>query len=274
MLGPILGAIGSIAGGLLGNKSSEKAAKENLANQKLFAQNSLQWKAQDAEKAGISKVFAMGAPTMSFTPSSVGGNFDFLGNAGQNIGRAMQAGQSNEQQVQGTNRQAQAIQLEGMGLDNDIKRAQLNSILQTQNQAGTPPGIPAPNQEWVIPGQIAQSNPELQNQTKNDVTSTSGNTGHVAGTRPGVGYYDTGMGGYDSHLASQLAEAFEQDETGSTLWQLRNRLLSPLGGSQYAPKFPVLPWQTRYFNPRLWQWENRDRSSFPNRSYGRFNTRR
>lgn len=139
MLGSILGAVGSIAGGLLGNDSAKKAAKQNYKHQKEFAQNSLQWKAEDAQKAGISKVFAMGAPTASFTPSSVGGNFDFLGGAGQNIGRAMAAGAGPGGGSTAVTKAAQAVQLEGMQLDNEFKRAQIASLQKTYTQPGTPP---------------------------------------------------------------------------------------------------------------------------------------
>ena len=144
MLGSILGAIGSIAGGILGNKSADKANKMQMH----LAKNQLQFRAADAEAAGISKIYAMGAPTQSI--STHVGNYDFLGQAGQNLGRAMEAGQSNPQTA--ASRIGQAIQLEGMQLDNDVKRAQLSSILRTQSQPGTPPGIPSPNTTDFIPG--------------------------------------------------------------------------------------------------------------------------
>ena len=47
MLGEILGAVGGIANAITGNN----AAKKNIALQKAFAQNGIQWKVEDAKKA-------------------------------------------------------------------------------------------------------------------------------------------------------------------------------------------------------------------------------
>lgn len=182
MLPAILGAVGSIAGGLLTNSANKKAAKENVQNQKEFAQNSLQWKAADAEKAGISKVFAMGAPTTSFAPSNVGSNFDFLGDAGQNIGRAISATQSPGNQAAAIPRAAQAVQLEGMQLDNEFKKAQIASLNKNLTQAGQPPGVPTIDAPYAIPGQpLTVKSPEVNQSTKID----------VSGRDPGLTPYST-----------------------------------------------------------------------------------
>lgn len=231
MLAEALGAIGSIAGGLLGNKSAEKAAKQNIETQKEFAKNSLSWKAADAERAGISKVFAMGAPTASFTPSSVGGNFDFLGSAGQNIGRAMEAGQSNPQTA--ASRTGQAIQLEGMQLDNDIKRANLSSILRTQSQPGSPPGIPSPNTVDFIPGQ-GHDQGEVNVSTKID-TANRLDPSTTPGFTPEVMLTRTNSGGYSPALPPALQEAYESMGILPTMqWWARN-LIRPMYSDDARP---------------------------------------
>jgi len=60
MLGALLGAAGSLAGGLLSAKSQKEAnkvAEQNAlrqeALQKEFAQSGIQWKVKDAEAAGV-----------------------------------------------------------------------------------------------------------------------------------------------------------------------------------------------------------------------------
>lgn len=243
MLGALLGAVGSIAGGLLGNKAADKANKQqaqqaaqNRKDQYDFAQNSLQWKAADAEKAGISKVFAMGAPSSSFSPVSVGStsaDYGFLDRAGQNIGRAMEAGQSNTQTA--ASRTAQGIQLEGMSLDNDIKRAQLSSILRTQSQPGTPPGIPAPNTLSFLPGQGDSAQGEVNVSTKID-TASKLDPATTPGYTPEAMFTTTNSGGHAPALPPALQEAYESMGIVPTLqWTGRN-LVRPAFNEDYRPK--------------------------------------
>jgi len=132
MLPAIIGAGASLLGGLLSNKANEKAnaqAQENAlrqeALQKEFAQSGIQWKVGDAKAAGIHPLYALGANTVSYSPSTVGAtpnNFDFLGDVGQNVGRAIQATQSNPARIQALQLTAAQLQNEGLKLDNDLKR--------------------------------------------------------------------------------------------------------------------------------------------------------
>lgn len=240
MLGSILGAIGSVAGGILTNKANAEAAEDaqkfNAEMQLKFAKNALQWKAKDAEKAGISKVFAMGAPAQSFTPSSVGStsSYDFLGSAGQNIGRAMEAGMSNPQRVDALTKTAQAIQLEGLSLDNDIKRAQLTSIVRTNSQPGMASGVPGPNTISFMPGQGNGAQGEMNVSTKLD-TANPLEPSTVPGTTPEVMLTRTNQGGYAPALPPALQEAYESMGTlPSMQWQYRN-LLRPWWSDQARP---------------------------------------
>lgn len=159
MLGALLGAAGSLAATYLGNKSQEKANEraerqneQNIALQKEFAQSGIQWKVQDAEKAGVHPLFALGAQTTSFSPSSVGGgasDFSGLADAGQNIGRAIDATRSTPASALAL--QLGRIQLEGAQLDNDFKRTQLASAIATNMPPH--PGLPGPFTRHTVPGQ-------------------------------------------------------------------------------------------------------------------------
>lgn len=242
MLPAILSAVGSIAGGILGNKAQKR--QENL--QREFAQNSLQWKAADAEKAGISKVFAMGAPTQSYSPASVGGDFNFMGEAGQNIGRAMEAGQSNPQTA--LSRTAQTIQVEGMQLDNDIKRANLTSIMRTNSQPGTPPGIPSPNTVDFIPGQ-SHNQGEMNVSTKIDTASRT-DPSATPGVTPEVMLTRTNTGGYSPALPPALQEAYESMGVLPTWqWNARN-IIRPFFDHSTRPKdLPAKPGFDLVYNP-------------------------
>lgn len=247
MLPAILGAVGSIAGGLLSNKANKKAAAENVKTQKEFAQNSLQWKAADAEKAGISKVFAMGAPTTSFAPSNVGSNFDFLGDAGQNIGRAITAQSSPGGAAAALPKAAAAVQLEGMQLDNEFKRAQIASLQKNYTQAGTPP----PGPEYTVDG------PTLKLQTNRDL-STTGQPYTVPGAGPDITMTHTAGGGYTWDTPPQLAESRESDffvKNAANFW--RNGVLPAVNPHTRVPQQVINslpPGTTPVFDPFTQEW--------------------
>lgn len=143
MLPALVAAGASILGGILGNKSKEKAAQREYQQQKEFAQSGIQWKVEDAKKAGIHPVYALGAPTTSYAPQSVGGpDYNFLADAGQNIGRAIDSTRSNPAKAEALALTASQIQLEGLQLDNEIKRAQLASAYALARQQSNP-GLPS-----------------------------------------------------------------------------------------------------------------------------------
>lgn len=155
MIGELIGAGSAILGGLMGNKANEKAAQRQYEQQKEFAQSGIQWKVKDAEAAGIHPLYALGAQTTSYQPTSVGGpDWSFVSQAGQNIGRAIDSTRSNPAKQDAISRTASAIQLEGLQLDNDIKRATLASAIATANPFGRPtPGLPGSDTISAIPGQ-------------------------------------------------------------------------------------------------------------------------
>lgn len=127
---------GALVGGALSLFGGKSAADANKELQMKFAKNAVQWKVQDALKAGIHPLYALGAPTMS--PSvSVGGVGEAMQGMGQDISRAISAGGN------AVDRQIQALQLERAGLENDLLRKQI---------AGTPPPSPV-GANPVIEGQ-------------------------------------------------------------------------------------------------------------------------
>lgn len=150
----LIGAGASLLGGFLNRDAQKDAnatnaamAAQNIALQKEFAQNAIQWKAADAEKAGIHPVFAMGAGTTSFSPVSVGATAETgLGSGiqsmGQDLSRAVSAYRSPGEKVGGALLAQQtagnALDLETKSLNNQLLRAKLAQM----TQPGTPPGLP------------------------------------------------------------------------------------------------------------------------------------
>lgn len=156
----IIGAVGSIggsvAGGLLGRSGGvDLGAQQQFSMQQLqmqeqfqreMAQNSIQWRVNDAKAAGISPLAALGAPTFSPTVSAPGIDYDAslprsnglgdsLGRAGANLGDAI--GKSLTAQDKSALLYDQTIkqqQIKSNDMDIAIKGAQLarlNKLLQT-----------------------------------------------------------------------------------------------------------------------------------------------
>lgn len=239
MLGALIGAGASILGNVLGNRANEKAAQQQYQQQKEFAKSGIQWKVEDAKKAGIHPLYALGANTISYSPQSVGGpDFSGIADAGQNIGRAIDATRSNPEKMAAT--ALTAVQLEGLQLDNDLKRAQLNSALATARQTGNPPGMPSATTTNAINGMPGQGNtPQIEGPSIDlskkiapvNPTATSQEYAQV----PEVQWARTATG-WAPTMPQQLAESYEQDAIGGLQWQWRNK---------YAPAIAARP----AFNP-------------------------
>lgn len=89
--GSLISAGSSIAGGMINATTSKKIAREQMRLQKEFAQNGIQWRVEDAKKAGLHPLYAIGASGASYTPvsqdSSAMGNA--VADAGAYLGKAV-----------------------------------------------------------------------------------------------------------------------------------------------------------------------------------------
>ena len=142
LLGGIIGAGANIIGGLLGK--SEADAQMDF--QKRAMKNRIQWTVADANKAGVSPIYALGAPT--FNPSPVmSGMPEAMANAGQDIARAVDATQDANEKATAYTKSIQALNIQRMGLENELLGAQISKI----RQPGSPPA--APGGSALIPGQ-------------------------------------------------------------------------------------------------------------------------
>lgn len=88
--GSLIGAGGSLLGGLMQGNEAKKLWKKQYRAQKEFAQNTVRWRAADARSAGISPLAAMGvstsSPSFSITGSGLG---DSVASAAGQIGGAI-----------------------------------------------------------------------------------------------------------------------------------------------------------------------------------------
>jgi hypothetical protein len=147
-IGPLISAGASLLGGLLSNKQADRAN----ADQRDLALNSISYRKADAERAGINPIYALGAPGISYS-SQVGGLPDAVAQAGQNIGRAVEAYQPNSVTDAQFAKAMQRVQLRNAGLQGDL----IASQIRLMNQPGQPPAFPeAPGSkaasDIVLPG--------------------------------------------------------------------------------------------------------------------------
>ena len=153
--------IGSALGGALGflgssnqNKTQMEIAQQNMALQREFAQNGVQWKVADARKAGVNPLAALGASTASYAPVTVGATNEFapLGemarDMGQDISRAVHASSPEAVRAKAVEDAANSLKLKNMDLQNQLLAAQINKI----SRPAVGPGMPL-DKYLAMPGQ-------------------------------------------------------------------------------------------------------------------------
>lgn len=241
MLGALIGAGSTLVGGLM----NRRAQKDQAKLQKDFAQNAIQWKAADAEKAGISKLYALGANTTSYSPVGVGGGLgDSISNMGQDIGRAIDASGSEPQRAGRMATALQQAQLDGINIDNEIKRTELRSRLATSTQPGHPPAVNDTDSTPHIPG---QGNSTIRVEKK--VAPASGSDPNRSyGVAPDVDMYRTKFG-YAPEVPAELGEAQESQPLAAISWWLRNKLMPAFVDGYKTVPYPAPPGTTWKFNP-------------------------
>ena len=150
MLGSLISAGANLLGGFLqGNRQDETnkmmlADKaEDRAQQREFAQNSIQWKSQDAQKAGINPYYALGASTASYSPSAVGLSSDGgigkgMSDSSQDIGRAVSATMDKGGKDDAFTLATKKLALEKGGLENQLLASQIRKNNQTGQKVSAP----------------------------------------------------------------------------------------------------------------------------------------
>lgn len=228
MLGPIISAAASLFGAKSAAEQARESQQEQMAMQEKFAQQGIQWKAADAQKAGISKLYALGANTTSYSPVSVGGG-NGIAEAGQSIGRAIDATASPTGRVGHFQQELIQTQIEGAKLDNDIKRQSLLSTMALRNQPGNPPAYMNPNDTThVMPGQgnseAVALTPKLELK-REIVPSDPNNPSRSIGVNPEVDMYRSASDGRVPMVPQVVGEALESQPLGAVQWMFRNQVL-------------------------------------------------
>lgn len=254
IFGGIASAVGSIAGGLLGNASAaasrDQAAELNKFNyqaQKEFAQNGIRWKVADAKAAGLHPLAALGSSTAQYSPSAVvGGSDDYswLGDVGQGIGRAVDAKMTERERSKERQVADQRLRLEfdNRRLQNQFLQTQIDAqkqdmALQLARSAAMSartqqavPGMPdLSGDNTVIRGQ-RESYPTggTQVEVSKVPTSVAGDPTTQAGTPADSRIYRTPAG--RTVLPNQeIGDAMDAAPGSGLQWMIRNHLLPYIG---------------------------------------------
>ena len=241
-LGSIVGAVGSIAGGILGANSAQNVAGMNYEAQKEFAQNGIRWKVEDAKRAGIDPLYALGASTQGYSPTAgYTGDFgisDAAAQFGQGYERAQQAKMTKEERDKQDVRDAiqDMAALEDLNQKRRLNDAQIrlanseifrNFALSTNalRKTGLPPAMPG-GLGGVIAGQgnsyaTGQTTPEISSV----VTSEKGTPSVQAGSPPDVRFYRTLSGGRAPLPTEDAGDAMDAALGAGLQWSFRNNLV-------------------------------------------------
>lgn len=238
------------------NRISREAEDRSNAMQKEFAQNGVTWRVQDAERAGVHPLYALGASGASYSPSAtIGGGASLrsgkgdlyrnISNMGQDVSRAMYATATTEKREKAMF----DVQLQEGQLRNELLRHQIN---QAVNQGG--PGLPSNS---GMPGLTGQGNWTRNMNFNNYVQETPLSRMHSQPGRPGqdVGSiadyaYVRTPNGYAIVPSKDVKERIEDQIIPETMWAIRNQLMPVWKG--------LPPPDPQYYQPpkgyNSWKW--------------------
>jgi len=246
----VVGIGSSVASQFSGGRSADDAFDMNAALQKEFAQNGVQWKVRDAKAAGVHPLYALGAPPTSFSPIGLfgdSGTAEHLATMGQDVSRAAVAGSSQRSRVSGA---VDALQLENMGLQNDLLRSQIARLNSGQVGPPSPPGAESAFASALHP--LVDVQPLQPNAT--DPRSPEKEVGHVSDYT--FAKTPTGLAIVPS---VDVKQRIEDNFIPEIFWSLRNNLMPNIDSSRHLPDqnlYPTEPgkkWMWDYWNQEFRQ---------------------
>lgn len=245
---------------LLGNKRPEAIKKQAEDLQREFAQSGVQWRVQDAIKAGIHPLAALGFQGPQASPVIVGDsdlgsdpNRNVAINMGQDFGRAMMASASREDRMlQAMNLASMRLDIEGKAIDNQIRASQLRKL-----QLGSP-AMPSPIDQ---PGGLSgQGNFQVKPSTA--ISSSYKQPAQQAGAITDYGFARTSEGGYIPVPSQDVKERIEDNIFHEATHFIRNNILPNFGAGPTPPdpkEYPLPKGFTR------WKWHHLKQQFLPAR---------
>lgn len=263
----VIAAGASIAGGLMGAGSADKQKDAQLANADAdralaiqMANEGIRWRVADARAAGIHPLYALGAQLPSHSPTTfIPGETGHLGRgiaeAGQHIGRAVEASTSSTERL--TSR-INALAVDRAELENELLRSK---IAREKGQIGPP--LPMAGASTFMPG---QGDPERMGLTVKPASShvdqkpqevgvaNPRNTSMEPQAVTDRGFIWTGSG-YAPVPSKDAKDRMEDMMIPELAWSLRNNLLPNLGDRSNEPPADLIP---EGFNSWRWSYSKQE----------------
>lgn len=138
-IGAGIQATGALVGGALNAYYAGKAADVEYGRQKEFAQNSIQWRVNDAKKAGLHPLYALGGHGATYSPQAALGDDYGISEAsryvGEGLARSAEAKQAKKLAQFSQELQLKQLSLENKRLASDVKKNDaetLRTLKETQ----------------------------------------------------------------------------------------------------------------------------------------------
>lgn len=151
--GPLVGAAGSIVGGLISNLFNKGQSKKAEDFQRELAQHGISWRVADAKAAGIHPLYALGANIPMAQPMVLGDSLGgAIAQAGQNVGNAISNQQSEAERMAAWANYQVAV---STAARNDAEAGYFNSLTakNEQEQVASPLGPKQESQGQMMAGQ-------------------------------------------------------------------------------------------------------------------------
>lgn len=257
MLGALIGAGASLLGGMLNKNSQEKTNRanqrfaeaqeqRNYERQKEFAKTGIQWKKEDALKAGIHPLYALGAQTSGFQSYVGGGNatapdYSGIAAAGQDIGRAIDSTRSPGEKLTAYAKTVQDLTIQRMGLENEVLASQV-----AKNRAAVTPGIPSEGDQYLIPGQNVPGTVVEKPMPR----TMAGPGGYrEPGSITSIGYAQNAYGGWDPVPSDDIKRRIE-DSPQEWVHYFQNNIAPWINSDlRRPPATPLAPGYEWDYNP-------------------------
>lgn len=246
MLGNLISAGASILGGIFGSKEADKAREaqaqhlaQQAALQKEFAQHGIKWRVEDAKRAGIHPIYALGSSGATYTPSSAAFTADTslpsaLAAAGQDIGRAVNATRTQTERVSAFTQAAQGLALEKGKLENDVLRLEIASKAGRLRQEAAPS---FPGNNYLVPGQAQSGAVGPKDSPLERVQAAPGAPHQEHAAISDLGWAKTKTG-YAPIPSKDVKERIEDNLIQEVMWSIRNNLMPNFGFYDPPPMSP------------------------------------
>lgn len=239
------------------NEQAMAMRREEIALQKEFAKNGIRWRVEDAKRAGLSPLAALGAAGASYGGATATimpdhSSAEISDRMGQNISRAMQTTRTPyEQEMAKLSLSNAQADLDGKVIDNQIRASQLRNLNQGQS-----PGIPSAGGT----GEMIKGQRQAVNVTPSEVIASESQGSPVqAGAINTLQYTRESSGNIGITMSKDAKERNEDDFVAETLWHLKNRTSPPPPSREKFPLPHGMSWEWNFFKqefePKRWKYK-------------------